>query len=124
MPFNSANKWAGVVIPRPGGDPARQIALVKGGPEIIISRCSHRATSGAVEPIDPAFAAAFDAALLDFGSRGERVVGLAYRELPARTAAEYEADPDLFPMDGYTFLGARGRGRPAAAASERGCRWS
>jgi sodium/potassium-transporting ATPase subunit alpha len=109
VPFNSAEKWAGVIVPFPGGGGAtgpQHLALIKGGPELILARCSSYARpDGTTAPIDDAFRAACAAALATFGGRGERVVGAACSVLPGRPAAEYEADKDAFPLNGHTFLG-------------------
>ena len=109
IPFNSADKWAGVIVPFPGAGGAagpQHLALIKGGPELILARCSSYARpDGTTAPMDDAFRAACAAALDTFGGRGERVVGAACSVLPGRPAAEYEADKGAFPLNGHTFLG-------------------
>jgi magnesium-transporting ATPase (P-type) len=39
VPFNSAEKWSGVIVSCRGDDTS-QLAFIKGGPEIILARCS------------------------------------------------------------------------------------
>lgn len=40
IPFNSANKWSLAVTSCPG-DKSHQLILMKGAPEIILTKCSH-----------------------------------------------------------------------------------
>jgi magnesium-transporting ATPase (P-type) len=40
IPFNSANKWSLAVTSCPG-DAKHQLVLMKGAPEIILTKCSH-----------------------------------------------------------------------------------
>lgn len=40
IPFNSANKWSLAVTSCPG-DSKHQLVLMKGAPEILLTKCSH-----------------------------------------------------------------------------------
>lgn len=40
IPFNSANKWSLAVTSCPG-DKSHQLVLMKGAPEIVLTKCTH-----------------------------------------------------------------------------------
>lgn len=40
IPFNSANKWSLAVTSCPG-DTSTQIVMMKGAPEIVLTKCTH-----------------------------------------------------------------------------------
>jgi sodium/potassium-transporting ATPase subunit alpha len=90
IPFNSTNKWQ-LSIHTTGNPKHPHILLIKGAPERILKMCSHvQASSSASEQdIEPIDAAAVEAANIELGSRGERV--LAFAQLPL--------DPVNFPVN-------------------------
>lgn len=100
LPFNSRNKYA-LTIVRPvdvGTNEAtstdeskstglhetkytRRMLLLKGAPEVVISKCSNYSDRGQTKPIDDAFRASFAASIVNFGDRGQRVLGFAWLEV-------------------------------------------
>jgi len=113
IPFNSRNKYA-ITIMRahavPGESADKRVLLMKGAPEVVVSRCSHYMHRGQVKPIDARFTEEFDAAYRSFGSRGERVLGFAMLNLPAdkfgpKFDGEYAKNSDVIPTSGLVFVG-------------------
>lgn len=51
IPFNSANKWSLAVTNCPG-DKSHQLVMMKGAPEIILTKCSHHLQSRQEKEID------------------------------------------------------------------------
>ncbi|KAF8072642.1 Atpalpha [Scenedesmus sp. PABB004] len=102
IPFNSANKWSLAVTSCPG-DAAHQLVLMKGAPEIVLTKCSHHLRDGAEAPIDEAFRGTMNAAYERCGFMGERVIGFAYKKIPARSVESYHTDGA--PTEGLVFMG-------------------
>jgi Ca2+-transporting ATPase len=118
VPFDPERKMMTVV--RRAGD--RVLAYVKGAPDLLLARCTHRlADDGRVEPLDAAGRARALAANAALAREGLRVLGLASRVLdraPAVARAE-ELERDLL------FLGLAAMKdplRPEALAAVRACR--
>lgn len=81
---------------------------MKGAPERVLERCSTVYSNGVEMVIDERFRAAFNAAYLELGGLGERVIGFCDYKLPTeRYPPGYPFDPDEgnFPLDGLRFLG-------------------
>jgi hypothetical protein len=51
IPFNSANKWSLAVTSCPG-DSNHQLVMMKGAPEIILTKCSHHLHNNQEKEID------------------------------------------------------------------------
>lgn len=51
IPFNSANKWAVAVTTIPG-DPTHHLVMMKGAPEIVLTKCSHHLHNKEEKPIN------------------------------------------------------------------------
>lgn len=51
IPFNSANKWSLAVTSCPG-DNASQVVMMKGAPEIVLTKCSHHLQNKQEKEID------------------------------------------------------------------------
>jgi magnesium-transporting ATPase (P-type) len=51
IPFNSANKWSLAVTSCPG-DSNHQLVMMKGAPEIILTKCSHHLHNKQEKEID------------------------------------------------------------------------
>ena len=90
IPFNSRNKFQVSVhdVDRRG---TYQLVM-KGAPEIILSKCSTILLGNLEVPIDQTITQAFQAANSDLGSKGERVLGFC----------DLYLDSSLFPA-GYSF---------------------
>jgi sodium/potassium-transporting ATPase subunit alpha len=83
IPFNSKNKYQlsihrDVEISNSSASGSSCIVVIKGAPEIILSRCSHFEANGITKRIKKSFEKRFEAAYKKFGSQGERVLGFAY----------------------------------------------
>ncbi len=93
VPFDSAYKFMATAHTVPV-DGQRQVALlVKGGPDVVLARCSHvLGAGGALEPVEQA-RAALDEANARMGGAGLRVLALAYRAMPVDAADRVAADP-------------------------------
>ena len=51
IPFNSANKWSLAVTSCPG-DSNHQLVMMKGAPEIVLTKCSHHLHNNQEKEID------------------------------------------------------------------------
>jgi magnesium-transporting ATPase (P-type) len=51
IPFNSANKWSLAVTSCPG-DSNHQLVMMKGAPEIVLTKCSHHLHNRQEKEID------------------------------------------------------------------------
>jgi magnesium-transporting ATPase (P-type) len=80
IPFNSANKWSLAVTSCPG-DKSHQLVMMKGAPEIILTKCSHHLHNKHEKEIDDEFRANMQAAYERCGFMGERVIGFAYKRV-------------------------------------------
>ena len=99
VPFNSTTKFAVAVAALPEDRRSRHIVMLKGAPERVFERCTSFFFAGAELPIDDEFRRSWEAAYERFGVLGERVLGFAYRVVPAagsgdatEAAAFYRAD--------------------------------
>jgi len=104
VPFNSTEKWAGVVV-GDRADPSQHVVLVKGAPEVILRRCTHYVYHKAERPIDEAFREEFQHAYERFGSCGERVLGFAYAFAPVANAETYAREPHRVSACPLVFVG-------------------
>lgn len=115
QPFNSRNKYALCITkrwkqqPSEGRDDRTRTLMMKGAPEIIVSRCSHYMSRGSPVPIDDSFKAAFQLAYETFAGFGERVLGFAQLELGTEFGPEmdgkYSIEAQNFPTSGLVFVG-------------------
>lgn len=80
IPFNSANKWSLAVTSCPG-DKSHQLVMMKGAPEIILTKCSHFLHNKQEMEIDGTFRTDMQAAYERCGFMGERVIGFAYKRV-------------------------------------------
>ncbi|WP_292394895.1 cation-translocating P-type ATPase [Methanoculleus sp. UBA303] len=121
--FNSTRKRMTIIFRENDGD----VAYVKGAPEVLLSRSSRLFLDGSVVPITEDLRDTLRRELSEYASRGLRVLGAAYRPLPAGiewlpasigwTAETVEED--------LIFLGFAGildPPRPEAAEAIRLCR--
>ena len=105
IPFNSVNKWSLAVVPDPAGPQRSHIVFLKGAPEIVMSRCSDFMYHGGTRPIDDDWREEYTAAYERFGSCGERVLGFAYKVIPACKPEAYSTEAGAPPSTGLTFCG-------------------
>jgi Ca2+-transporting ATPase len=107
VPFDSEYKFMATFhrIHLDGED--RLFALVKGGPDVVLDRCSHSgAPLGSSVPIADV-RSDIDAANARMGEKGLRVLSFAARVLDEGDVAAMEADPMSFVAD-LTFVGLVG----------------
>jgi soluble P-type ATPase len=115
VPFNSDTKVALCVTRVPEDRTGRtHIVFMKGAPERVVDRCTHRFHHGREVEIDADFRMGYERAYERFGVMGERVLGFAYCvfEAPspdlAVSAAAYAAEGGadrLVPQRGLVFAG-------------------
>jgi sodium/potassium-transporting ATPase subunit alpha len=106
IPFNSVNKWSLAVVADPGMPAKSHIVFMKGAPEIVLARCTEFMYSAGTRVIDDDFREEYAAAYERFGSCGERVLGFAFKVIPAVARPEvYTTDETACPKDGFTFCG-------------------
>lgn len=82
IPFNSTNKYQVSIHENPDPDDKRYILVMKGAPERILDRCSTILINGEDLPLDEKMQEAFNAAYLELGGMGERVLGFCHYLLP------------------------------------------
>merc|ERR1712168_317604 len=75
IPFNSMNKWQLSVHEIESDN--RHLMVMKGAPERILDRCSHIMVDGEVVEMTEEWANRFNAAYMELGGMGERVLGFA-----------------------------------------------
>jgi len=119
IPFNSANKFQ--VSIHESSDPSDKgyIMMMKGAPERIMERCSTISIDGKDLPVTQQWKDNFEAAYMELGGLGERVLGFCDFTLPAnKYPIGYPFDPDEenFPLDGLRFVGLMSMIDPPRAA--------
>jgi len=119
IPFNSANKFQ--VSIHESSDPSDKgyIMMMKGAPERILERCSTICIDGKDLPLTQQWKDNFEAAYMELGGLGERVLGFCDFSLPAnKYPIGYPFDPDEenFPLNGLRFVGLMSMIDPPRAA--------
>jgi len=111
IPFNSRNKFS-LTITKPFRlKHEHRTVWMKGAPEVILERCSTYLDHGSkVLEILPEFRRAFQQTYENFGSFGERVLGLAMVDLdlqkyPPEMDYKYKLEEKNFPDNNLIFLG-------------------
>jgi P-type Ca2+ transporter type 2C len=107
VPFDSTYKFMATAHTVPLGTSTQVALLVKGGPDVILARCS-AALGADGEPVPlEAMRERIDAANARLGSSGLRVLALAYRALPLEEAVTVAADP-MAAVGDLVFVGLVG----------------
>ncbi|KAL5271530.1 hypothetical protein ACHWQZ_G001971 [Mnemiopsis leidyi] len=108
IPFNSTNKYQVSVHEMP--DKEQHLLVMKGAPERILDRCSSILLNGEVidMPADSEYRAKFNAAYMELGGMGERVLGFCHsfldtKEYPIGYA--FNNEEVNFPLENLTFVG-------------------
>ena len=117
VPFDPERKMMTIVRRTPDGP----VAYVKGAPDVLLRRCTHRlAMDGAIEPITESIRAATLEANAAFAHQTLRVLGMAHRRL--------DREPDTYRAqeleDQLVFLGLAAMKdplRPEAKAAVQAC---
>jgi len=118
IPFNSTNKYQ-VSIHEQEGKSGYHLVM-KGAPERILERCSTIWVNGKEEALDEAARHRLEAALLELGGMGERVLGfcdfaLSEDQYPPGFEFNIE-EPQNFPLKGLRFVGLMAMIDPPRAA--------
>ena len=122
VPFDSDYKFMATFHDVEVDGAKRVIQLVKGGPDVVLARCTQAGgpLSGSQIPIAEA-RADIDAANEEMGEKGLRVLAFAARFLDDDERAAMQADPMSLTRD-LAFIGHGRDHRPAAALLEGRCR--
>merc|ERR1711936_1301704 len=118
IPFNSANKFQ-VSIHESSDPNDKGYMMMKGAPERILERCSTICIDGKDLPLTQQWKDNFEAAYMELGGLGERVLGFCDFTLPAnKYPIGYPFDPDEenFPLNGLRFVGLMSMIDPPRAA--------
>ena len=108
VPFDSDYKFMATFHRVPLEGTERLIQLVKGGPDVVLSRCTHAGGPLAGSPVPIADARqAIDAANERMGEKGLRVLAFAFRLVEEAEAAAMADDPMSLTKD-LTFVGMVG----------------
>lgn len=127
--FNSTNKYHvtiheafdhnGLDTDDEDTDECDYVLCMKGAPEKILEMCSTIMINGREESIDANWCDLFNAAYMEFGGMGERVIGLC--DLPLARSKfpkgfEFNSERVNFPLDNLRFLGLMSMIDPPRAA--------
>lgn len=119
IPFNSSNKYQVSLHERDDPNDGRFLLVMKGAPERIMDRCSTIMMHGKDQPLDDNFREAFNAAYLELGGLGERVLGFCDYDLPADEFPPnfvFDCENVNFPITGLRFVGLLSMIDPPRAA--------
>nr|KAG5705317.1 hypothetical protein BaRGS_010768 [Batillaria attramentaria] len=119
IPFNSTNKYQVSVHETEDPNDPRYLLVMKGAPERIMDRCATVLLHGKEQPIDDSFREAFNAAYLELGGLGERVLGFCDYYLPTDEfppGFAFDAEGPNFPITGLRFVGLMSMIDPPRAA--------
>ncbi|KAF8370771.1 hypothetical protein PRIPAC_77200, partial [Pristionchus pacificus] len=117
IPFNSTNKYQVSIHDLPGQD--EYLLVMKGAPERILERCTTILLDGKEEEMTEKHKADFEAAYLELGGMGERVLGFCDFVLPKDKfpkGFKFETEEVNFPIDGLRFVGLMSMIDPPRAA--------
>merc|ERR1711970_624608 len=117
IPFNSTNKWQ-LSVHEVEGD-SRHLMVMKGAPERILERCSHIMVEGEVEEMTDEWSNRFNAAYMELGGMGERVLGFAQvflDEVDCPKGFAFDTDEVNFQTENLTFVGLMSMIDPPRAA--------
>ena len=106
IPFNSKNKFQ--VSIHETEDSSKLRLVMKGAPERIVARCSSILVGERQEEMTDQWRTKVEAAYLELGGVGERVLGFCDLELAARDfpqGVKVEDDQANFPLEGLRFVG-------------------
>merc|ERR1711902_426737 len=108
IPFNSTNKFQVSIHETEDKNDNRYLLVMKGAPERIVDRCSSIVVEGRELPLTEEWRNAFEAAYMELGGLGERVLGFCDYMLPADkypVGYPFDAEDVNFPLEGLRFVG-------------------
>merc|ERR1712180_67211 len=119
IPFNSQNKFQVSIHETEDPNEKRYLLVMKGAPERILERCSTIVVDGTERPLTQEWKNSFEAAYMELGGLGERVLGFCDFMLDEKQFPKnYPFDPDTenFPLTGLRFVGLMSMIDPPRAA--------
>ena len=119
IPFNSTNKFQVSIHETEDKNDNRHLLVMKGAPERIVDRCSTIVIDGRELPLTEEWKNAFEAAYMELGGLGERVLGFCDYMLPADkypNGYPFDAEDVNFPLEGLRFVGLMSMIDPPRAA--------
>merc|ERR1711971_358409 len=119
IPFNSTNKFQVSIHETEDKNDNRHLLVMKGAPERIVDRCSTIVIDGKELPMTQEWKDAFEAAYMELGGLGERVLGFCDYMLPADkypNGYPFDAEDVNFPLEGLRFVGLMSMIAPPRAA--------
>merc|ERR1711868_232835 len=119
IPFNSTNKFQVSIHETEDKNDNRYLLVMKGAPERIVDRCSTIVVDGRELPLTEEWRNAFEAAYMELGGLGERVLGFCDYMLPADkypAGYPFDAEDVNFPLEGLRFVGLMSMIDPPRAA--------
>merc|ERR1712227_181904 len=119
IPFNSTNKFQVSIHETEDKNDNRYLLVMKGAPERILDRCSTIVIDGRELPLTEEWRNAFEAAYMELGGLGERVLGFCDYMLPADkypVGYPFDAEDVNFPLEGLRFVGLMSMIDPPRAA--------
>ncbi|CAE1329103.1 ATP1A [Acanthosepion pharaonis] len=119
IPFNSTNKYQVSIHENEDPNDPRYILVMKGAPERIMDRCSTALMNGKDIDVDENFRSDFNAAYMELGGLGERVLGFCDYVLPSESfppGFQFDGDEVNFPLTGLRFVGLMSMIDPPRAA--------
>merc|ERR1719391_417722 len=119
IPFNSTNKFQVSIHETEDKNDNRYLLVMKGAPERIVDRCSTIVVDGRELPLTEEWRNAFEAAYMELGGLGERVLGFCDYMLPADkypNGYPFDAEDVNFPLEGLRFVGLMSMIDPPRAA--------
>merc|ERR1711899_112613 len=106
IPFNSTNKYQVSIHEQAGKN--NYLLVMKGAPERILERCTTIHVNGQDLPMDQQWKDRFNAAHMNLGGMGERVLGFCDFQLPADKFPQgfgFDTNDVNFPLEGLRFTG-------------------
>ncbi|VDK50044.1 unnamed protein product [Anisakis simplex] len=110
VPFNSLRKWHLMIVRESGrvieeDGQTKYTIMLKGAPEVVITKCSQIAMQDAAIPIDDEIQMEFQDAYDHYGNNGRRVIGFAQKEFRAASDSKFSVEEGNFPFEELTFIG-------------------
>ncbi|MCC6610217.1 MAG: cation-translocating P-type ATPase [Burkholderiales bacterium] len=102
VPFSSERKLMSTAHRDPERD--RMLLFVKGAPDVLLARCTHERIDAHERPLDEGRRAEILATVDALAGEALRLIGMAFRQLPAGLVAELDERAE----DGLTWLGMAG----------------
>merc|ERR1711868_188017 len=119
IPFNSTNKFQVSIHETEDKNDNRYLLVMKGAPERIVDRCSSIVVERRELPLTEEWRNAFEAAYMELGGLGERVLGFCDYMLPSDkypVGYPFDAEDVNFPLEGLRFVGLMSMIDPPRAA--------